>query len=539
MLLRVALVLIFLAPHAHASAGCPRTAQPGSYAQTAELDRLAQAALNDGARPFSAWRAEALAPFAADPRVAEVAAAYFDAAFCRAARQQIDAIGETLNALREAADGAAPAPAEQALRRAVEAAAADLAAERYEAAHAALAALKAQFFAPTMMAGGARLAIEESDARDASDDGEIVLKSASDDALKPQTEAEAAPAHAEPPKVGAVRPAEADPKARTEPSGYAPRNSYARPAPDGASPSVSTGAPRTAPRSGYAAPKPDGSASGAGVASPNSAEGGGAAPRQAEAPAAAAAPPPPAAPAPQPVSDECRELGVLENCTDYTPLLAALKEKPLEYNHPKVMYQGRKTEISLVLRTDWKGAAPPDAPSDAMKGLEGEVKQGASKVTQFMSARLIGADFAIDPEGPQQRLVTTAEPVVWTWLATPTETGASKRLRLQLFAHLQTGGEVRPPVLIKTLDASIDVDVRTWDWIVSRAQTIDPIFGVLATVIGLLTAFVTVVWRRRPVPAEAVEPRNNRYLENPSTKQPSSLTHKPWFPKPPADGAGS
>ncbi len=252
--------------------------------------------------------------------------------------------------------------------------------------------------------------------------------------------------------------------------------------------------------------------------------------------------------APVPVSAECRALGVFENCTDYSALLSSLKDTPVEYNHPAIMYQGRKTQISLVLRTDWKGEGTPATPSEEMKGLSGEIRQGATKVTQVMSARLAGAEFDIKAESEQKQAITTTSPVVWTWFVTPTETGSAKRLKLQLYAHVQKDGQEKPALLIKTLDASIDVDVKTWDWIVNQAQTIDPIFGLLATCFGVLTAFFTFFYRRSPIHKPHYAERKNRYLSaGPSegvssisneaaapaaSKHGSSLAHKPWFPNP-------
>lgn len=193
---------------------------------------------------------------------------------------------------------------------------------------------------------------------------------------------------------------------------------------------------------------------------------------------------------------DCRALGVLESCTDFSAVLDQLLERPLEYNHPKTMFVGRKTEISLVLRTDWKGKDLPKEISEELKGLPGEVKQAISKVTQVMSARLAGREFEIEPAGMQERTVTTAAPVVWSWLVTPGDTGRAKKLKLELYAHIRDKGETKPPLLIKTLDASIDVDVKTWDWIVAHAKTMEPIYTFLAALLGLLAASLGFLYRR-------------------------------------------
>jgi hypothetical protein len=114
-----------------------------------------------------------------------------------------------------------------------------------------------------------------------------------------------------------------------------------------------------------------------------------------------------------------------------------------------------------------------------------------------MSAELSGADFDVNPAGRQERTVILPQPVVWNWQVTPTETGTAKPLRLRLYAHLQGPDGVMPPVLVKTLDATINVDVSTWDWVVGQAKALEPIYAIGAAIIGLLTALITYFLTRR------------------------------------------
>jgi hypothetical protein len=68
-----------------------------------------------------------------------------------------------------------------------------------------------------------------------------------------------------------------------------------------------------------------------------------------------------------------------------------------------------------------------------------------------------------------------------------------------------------PPILVKTLDATINVDVTPWDWMVSQARTLEPVYAIGAALIGLLTAILTflLAHRRREAYADgpAPEPR--------------------------------
>ena len=194
---------------------------------------------------------------------------------------------------------------------------------------------------------------------------------------------------------------------------------------------------------------------------------------------------------------ECRALGVLGKCPDLKAVFDQLLEKPLEYNHPSTMLLGHKTEIALVLRTDWEGKGLPPTVSDELKGLPGDVKQGLSKITRIMSAELSGSDFEISPAGQQDRTVVPPEPVSWNWQVTPNETGNDKTLKLRLYAHLEGPGGAMPPILVKTLDATINVDVTTWDWMVNQARTLEPLYTVTAALLGLLTAMLTFIFARR------------------------------------------
>jgi hypothetical protein len=164
---------------------------------------------------------------------------------------------------------------------------------------------------------------------------------------------------------------------------------------------------------------------------------------------------------------------------------------------PDAMLLGRKTEITLVLRTDWEGKDVPTEVSEELKGLPGKVKQGISKITRVMSAELTGRDFEISPSSRQERTIVPPQPVSWNWQVSPTETGESKQLKLRLYAHLQGAAGTMPPILVKTLDATIDVDVTTWDWGVNQARTLEPIYAIGAALLGLLTGILTYFLTRK------------------------------------------
>jgi hypothetical protein len=197
------------------------------------------------------------------------------------------------------------------------------------------------------------------------------------------------------------------------------------------------------------------------------------------------------------VESDCHALGVLDRCSELNAVIGGLLRKPVEYNHPKTMEFGRKSEISLALRADGKGTEPPGEVSETFKGLPGDVARAATKVAEVLSAQLVGREFDIDPKGMQERTAPTGQEAVWRWTVTPTESGAGKHLTLQLYAHVGDRNGTRLPVLIKTLDASIDVDVRPLDWLINQVRTMEPIYGLIAVLIGGFSVVFSFLMRRR------------------------------------------
>jgi hypothetical protein len=213
---------------------------------------------------------------------------------------------------------------------------------------------------------------------------------------------------------------------------------------------------------------------------------------------------------------ECAALGVPVGCPDLNAVLAQLLEKPLEYNHPKEMLIGRKTAVALILSTDWDGKDLPKELSDELKGLPGEVKQALTKITRIMSAELTGKGFEISPAGSQERAIAPPEPAAWKWQVTPSEIGPDKTLKLRLYAHVQGADAATPPLLIKTMDAAIDVDVAPWDWLVSEARTLEPAYAIAAALIGLIAAILAfIVARRRRAAVAFPEPGGYFDIPNP------------------------
>ena len=184
----------------------------------------------------------------------------------------------------------------------------------------------------------------------------------------------------------------------------------------------------------------------------------------------------------------CKEIGEIGGCSNLEDVINSLKEADLKYNHPDSMYLGRKTQISLILETTGEDQ------SSELKGLNGQIKEGKSKVSRIMQAELSGASFKIEPSGPQKKTITSLAPVKWTWFVTPLEDGQQKRLNLELAAILREATRDLPPVTIRTFKTEINVDVKWWDLALHKIKSLDPIYQ-LATAIGGIASALLLLWR--------------------------------------------
>ena len=171
-------------------------------------------------------------------------------------------------------------------------------------------------------------------------------------------------------------------------------------------------------------------------------------------------------------------------------LMQSMRTARYAFNHPDVLYLTRRAQITLTLAADDRAAL------EALKKqfdqtVDGTVKTGTTKYTAVMSATLAGRAFKIEPAGEQTRAVfLNAEgPVEWTWFVEPLEPGQGKLLRLNLYASVDQPNQRTAPIRIKTFEARINVDVKTWDRLLFEARRMTPISQAL-TGLGGLVAFV-------------------------------------------------
>jgi hypothetical protein len=195
----------------------------------------------------------------------------------------------------------------------------------------------------------------------------------------------------------------------------------------------------------------------------------------------------------------------------YDRLTGSLRSAQYAFNHPDVMYLSRRSQITLTLAADATGVLA--ALKQQFEGQpEGTVKAGVTKYAPMMEATLRGKDFKIDPPEAQRRTVLLSKvgPTEWTWFVEPLETGASKLLVLELFARLSRGNDNLPPLLIKTFEARINVDVRVFDRLLIEARRMTPVAqaftgaGGLIAVIGFIGT--TRRWLKGPKKKAAIAP---------------------------------
>jgi hypothetical protein len=186
--------------------------------------------------------------------------------------------------------------------------------------------------------------------------------------------------------------------------------------------------------------------------------------------------------------------------------LSGLRNASYAFNHPNVMYVTRRSQITFALATA-QAAAVLELQRQFEAAPEGAVQSGKTKYAPTMVATLRGLDFKIEPSGPQERtvLLKAAGPTQWTWVVEPLEAGHGKLLVLELSALLARGNDTLPPVTLKTFQARINVDVKTFDRFLLHARRMTPIAQAMTGVGGLIAVFGFIGtvgrWLRRPSPA--------------------------------------
>jgi hypothetical protein len=184
--------------------------------------------------------------------------------------------------------------------------------------------------------------------------------------------------------------------------------------------------------------------------------------------------------------------------TLYDRLSRSMRSARYAFNHPESMYLARRSQITLALAED-ESVAVHTLIEQFEKDVEGAIKTGETKYAPVMVATLRGKDFKIEPPGGQERLVLLNKtgPLAWTWFVEPREAGVGKLIVLELSARLARANENLPPLVIKTFEARINVDVRTWDRVLIHAQRMSPVSQALTGAGGFVAVIGFIGTARR------------------------------------------
>ena len=86
------------------------------------------------------------------------------------------------------------------------------------------------------------------------------------------------------------------------------------------------------------------------------------------------------------------------------------------------------------------------------------------------------------------------EPLIINWRVTPLEAGKSQVLVMQLFVIFGKPGNFSPPVLLKTFEANISVDVDVWNQVWTFMGSTTNVIGIFSWGVAHLMMLI-LYWR--------------------------------------------
>ena len=198
---------------------------------------------------------------------------------------------------------------------------------------------------------------------------------------------------------------------------------------------------------------------------------------------------------------DCQGLGVMDEteCVDYEGYAARLKVGLASFVAPKQMTEGDTYATGLSVSLNVKDAL---AIKNSLLDVSGRATSFSTKVARFMSARLYGAGFKVNPSGPIEQRLTGLQPTTWQWRVTPLQSG-KQILQLETFVHLIIDKSRKERVSLPIESREIDVAVKPLpsagivNGAVSKASKLtdagtkffQSIAGLVAAVVALLTVF--------------------------------------------------
>jgi hypothetical protein len=204
---------------------------------------------------------------------------------------------------------------------------------------------------------------------------------------------------------------------------------------------------------------------------------------------------------PQYADQACRErlrargvvLPASKPCIELDKIVAGLEKQKIQFNKPTHGWLNETFRIVVALNT-----APDQDSAPAFSGTRGIIQTRETLVAQYMSAKLSGVDFKVEPSGERRQAITSTGPVIWEWEITPTKEGV-KQLVLDLTANLLLN-DVDSPVRLPSLRESIEIRVTRLQWFKSAASEYLGYAAALATVMsGVFAGFTYMSRNQEPV----------------------------------------
>lgn len=158
-----------------------------------------------------------------------------------------------------------------------------------------------------------------------------------------------------------------------------------------------------------------------------------------------------------------------------------LKEVPVAYETPKETRMGEKFEVTLAIDATGDSTA-----ADALTG-RGEATEAAVRVSNRVSARLMGSGFEITTDSPDPQTISPLETNTWRWQVRAVDKG-SQDLTLEIYALI--GEEALP---VRTYRNSITVEVSTVQQVIQIASTANPVFVILGGLGSLLAGLFGMI----------------------------------------------
>ncbi len=164
------------------------------------------------------------------------------------------------------------------------------------------------------------------------------------------------------------------------------------------------------------------------------------------------------------------------------------------FNHPDVMFLGRRSQITLVVAAGERQAVA--ALGKSFEGaVDGAIKTAPIQAAPKMAAVLHGLDFRIEEPGPRVKVFVENKPLQWSWYVEPTRLGRSKRLRVELYAVGEAVGNYPPATkLLHEYDAEVDVEFHWLERMLLHARELQPL-AVVLTGLGAIGTMLMVVWK--------------------------------------------